>query len=228
MIFSWMETTPSNYSKIRKDDMMIKFDNVKVFNFENSIRGMRHPLQSYDKSDSYYNENNEFILGANDLDLAVRLRKAGSDHRKYLRQIFVSVDITAPLYFFKEFDTYKVSTTSNSTSTMHTIHKKPFTIDDFSFDKCNSELALQTINTIIDNLNVLREQYLATNDKKYWYELIQLLPSSFEQTRMCTLNYETLINQYYARKSHKLDEWRIYCKEFISNLPYANDLIIID
>ena len=224
-----METTPSNSYKIRKDDyIMIKFDRIEVSNFPNAIYGMRHPLQSYNKSDSYYNENNEFVLGANDLDLAVRLRKAGSDHRKYLRQILVSVDITAPLYWWKEFDTYKVSTTCNSTSTMHTIHKKPFTINDFSFDKCNSELALQTIITIIGNLNVLREEYLTTNDKAYWYELIQLLPSSFEQTRMCSINYETLINQYYARKSHKLDEWRIYCKEFISKLPYANDLIIID
>ena len=208
--------------------IMIKFDNIEVLNFPNAIRGMRHPLQSYNKNDSYYKENNEFVLGDNDKALAVRLAKAGSDHRKYLRQIFVSVDITAPLYWWKEFDTYKVATTANSTSTMHTIHKKPFTIDDFSFDKCTSNVALETINTIIDNLNVLREQYLATNDKKYWYELIQLLPSSFEQTRMCTLNYETLINQYYARRSHKLDEWKIYCKDFIGNLPYANELIIID
>ena len=212
----------------RMNYIMIKFDNIEVLNFPNSIRGMRHPLQSYDKRDSYFKENNEFVLGDNDKALAVRLAKAGSDHRKYLRQIFVSVDITAPLYWWKEFETYKVATTSNSTSTMHTIHKKPFTIDDFSFDKCTSDLALQTINTIIDNLNVLREQYLTTNDKKYWYELIQLLPSSFEQTRMCTLNYETLINQYYARRSHKLNEWRIYCKEFISKLPYAKELIIID
>lgn len=228
MIFLWVETTPSNSSKIRKDDyIMIKFDRIEVSNFPNALYGMRNPLGSHNKSDSYYNENNEFILGDNDKALAVRLAKAGSDHRKYLRQIFVSVNITAPLYWWKEFDTYKISTTSNSSSTMHTIHKKPFTIDDFSFDKCNSELALQTIITIIGNLNVLREEYLTTNDKAYWYELIQLLPSSFNQTRMCTLNYETLINQYYARKSHKLDEWRIYCKEFIANLPY-NDLIIID
>lgn len=212
----------------RMNYIMIKFDNIEVLNFPNAIRGMRHPLQSYNKNDSYYKENNEFVLGDNDKALAVRLAKAGSDHRKYLRQIFVSVDITAPLYWWKEFDTYKVSTTCNSTSTMHTIHKKPLAIDDFSFDKCTSDVALETINTIIDNLNVLREQYLATNDKKYWYELIQLLPSSFNQTRMCTLNYETLINQYYARRSHKLNEWRIYCKEFISKLPYANDLIIID
>ena len=212
----------------RMNYIMIKFDNIEVLNFPNAIHGMRHPLCSYNKSDSYYNEYNEFVLGANDLDLAVRLAKAGSSHRKYLRQIFVSVDITAPLYWWKEFDTYKVATTAKSTSTMHTIHKKPFTIDDFSFDKCTSNVALQTINTIIDNLNILREQYLATNDKKYWYELIQLLPSSFNQTRMCTLNYETLINQWHSRKSHKLDEWNIYCKDFIANLPYANELIIID
>ena len=207
---------------------MIKFDKIEVSNFPNAIAGMRHPLQSYNKADSFYNENNEFVLGDNDKALAIRLAKAGSDHRKYLRQIFVSVNIVAPLYWWKEFDTYKVSTTANSTSTMHTIHKKPFTIDDFSFDKCNSELALQTIITIIGNLNVLREEYLTTNDKAYWYELIQLLPSSFNQTRMCTLNYETLINQWHSRKSHKLNEWKIYCNDFIANLPYANELIIID
>ena len=124
---------------------MIKFDNIEVLNFPNAIQGMRHPLCSYDKRDSTYNENNEFILGDNDKALAVRLAKSGSDHRKYLRQIFVSVDIVAPVYWWKEFETYKVSTTSNSTSTMHTIHKKPFTIDDFSFDKCTSNVALQTI-----------------------------------------------------------------------------------
>ena len=207
---------------------MIKFDKIEVSNFPNALYGMRNPLESHNKSDSYYNENNEFVLGDNDKALAVRLVKAGSDHRKYLRQIFVSVNIVAPLYWWKEFDTYKVSTTANSSSTMHTIHKKPLAIDDFSFDKCTSDVALQTIDTIIDNLNVLREQYLATNDKKYWYELIQLLPSSFNQTRMCTLNYETLINQWHSRKSHKLDEWKIYCKDFIANLPYANELIIID
>ena len=207
---------------------MIKFDKIEVSNFPNALYGMRNPLESHNKSDSYYNENNEFVLGDNDKALAVRLVKAGSDHRKYLRQIFVSVNITAPLYWWKEFDTYKVSTTANSSSTMHTIHKKPLAIDDFSFDKCTSDVALQTIDTIIDNLNVLREQYLATNDKKYWYELIQLLPSSFNQTRMCTLNYETLINQWHSRKSHKLDEWKIYCKDFIANLPYADELIIID
>ena len=209
----------------------MKFENIRVYNFEHALRGMRNPKESYHLIDSefgiaptddvikYCAENDcdvwdvilytsgdysEYaVVGPRDLQLAQALIQGGPEHRKFLRQIFVTVDITAPLYWWKEFDTYKVGTVSNSTSTMHTIHKKPFTIDDFSFDKCNSEVALQTIITIIDNLNILREQYLATNDKAYWYELIQLLPSSFNQTRMCTLNYETLINQYYARKSHK-------------------------
>ena len=195
--------THSNILKLeRMNYIMIKFDKIEVSNFPNALYGMRNPLESHNKSDSYYNENNEFVLGDNDKALAVRLAKAGSDHRKYLRQIFVSVNIVAPLYWWKEFDTYKVATTANSSSTMHTIHKKPFTIDDFSFNKCTSNVALQTINTIIDNLNILRKEYIATNEKAYWYELILLLPSSFNQTRMCTFNYETLINQYYARKSH--------------------------
>jgi hypothetical protein len=167
-------------------------------------------------------------IGENDLDLAQRLVRAGSDHRKFMRQIFVSMDITAPLYWWKEFDTYKVGTTANSCSTMHKIHAKEFTLDDFSHEHLFQDDEMQTntdvLEFVIDALNFAREDYLKTKDKRYWWQLIQLLPSSFNQLRTVTMNYENLLNMYHARKNHKLDEWREFCK-VIETLPYAKELI---
>jgi hypothetical protein len=206
---------------------MIKLEKVSVMNFENAIRGARNPMNSWDRMDSHYDENNNFILGDNDLSLATRLRNAGTaDHRKFLRQIFVSVDITAPLYWWKEYDTYKVSTVANSTSTMHKIHSKPFKLDDFSHEHL-TDYGLEALKKLI---KVLEDFRLWHNDdmgnpKKEWYNIIQLLPTSYNQMRTCTLNYETLINIYKSRKNHKLDEWREFCK-WIETLPYSKELII--
>lgn len=194
-------------------------------NLENAMRGARNPLNSWARSDSYYDENGQYILGENDLGLAKRLARAGSDHRKYLRQIFISVDVTAPMYWWKEYDTYKVATVANSTSTMHKIHSKEFSRDDFSLDKLDED-SMAFFDTIIEKLEELRLKYTETKDKQYWYDIIQLLPSSYNQMRTCSLNYETLINIYYARKGHKLDEWHTFC-DFIKTLPYAKDLIMI-
>lgn len=204
---------------------MLKVERISVMNLENAMRGARNPLNSWARSDSYYDENGQYILGENDLSLAKRLARAGSDHRKYLRQIFVSVDITAPMYWWKEYDTYKIATVANSTSTMHKIHSKEFSREDFSLDKLDED-SLAFFDTIIAKLEELRLKFIETKDKQYWYDIIQLLPSSYNQMRTCSLNYETLINIYYARKGHKLDEWHTFC-DFIKTLPYANDLIII-
>ena len=203
---------------------MIKVSNVSVMNLENAMRGARNPLNSWARSDSFYNEAREYILGPNDLDLAKRLCKAGSDHRKFIRQILVSIDITAPLYWWKEYDTYKVATVANSTSTMHKIHSKPFELDDFSCDHMTQE-TLQFMQTVVDQLEIIRNRYMVDKDKKHWYDLIQLLPSSYNQLRTCTLNYETLTNIYNARKNHKLEEWHTFC-DFIETLPYAKELIL--
>jgi len=165
------------------------------------------------------------VIGEIDLSLAHRLAVSGSDHRKYLRQVFVSVDITAPIYWWKEFDTYKVGTTANSTSTMHRIHSKDFSRDDFSTDHM-TEGALGALDNIISFLEESRIKFTETKDKKYWYDIIQLLPSSYNQMRTVTLNYENLINMYYARRSHKLDEWHTFC-DWIRSLPYASELILI-
>ncbi len=205
---------------------MLSVNNTYVMNFEGAIRGARNPMNSWNRSDSYYDENGNYILGENDLSLAVRLRRAGSDHRKYMRQIMVSVDITAPLYWWKEFDTYKVGTVANSTSTMHKIHSKEFTRDDFSCDKCSAE-ALAMLDTLIAHLEKTRLIYNEEKDKSYWYDMIQLLPSSYNQMRTVTLNYENLVNIYYARRNHKLDEWHVFC-DWISSLPYAKEIIICD
>jgi hypothetical protein len=206
---------------------VIKFENTNVMNFDGAIRGMRNPLNSWNKSDSYWNNGRRtYHIGENDLDLARRLIKAGSDHRKFLRQIFVSVDITAPLYWWKEFDTYKVDTVSNSCSTMHKIHAKEFTIDDFSYDHCKDDPIVE--NYIIATLRILnraREQFLQTNDKAFWWDMIQLLPSSYNQKRTVTLNYETLRNIYGSRRNHKLDEWSIGFMKWIDSLPCAEELI---
>ncbi len=204
---------------------MLKVERISVMNLENAMRGARNPLNSWARSDSYYDENGQYILGENDLGLAKRLARAGSDHRKYLRQIFISVDVTAPMYWWKEYDTYKVATVANSTSTMHKIHSKEFSRDDFSLDKLD-EYSVAFFDTIIAKLEELRLKYTETKDKQYWYDIIQLLPSSYNQMRTCSLNYETLINIYYARKGHKLDEWHTFC-DFIKTLPYAKDLIMI-
>ncbi len=203
---------------------MLSVKNAEVMNFKNAVRGARNPMNSWARSDSYYDENGNYILGENDLSLAVRLRKAGSDHRKFLRQIFVTVDITAPLYWWKEYDTYKVATVANSTSTMHKIASAPFDLSQFSCDKMD-EGTLAVMRIIIDKLEELRLKFLETKEKQYWYDMIQLLPSSYDQMRTCTMNYETLINIYHARKAHKLDEWHVFC-DFISTLPYARELII--
>ena len=205
---------------------MLSVKNAEVMNFKNAIRGARNPMNSWARSDSYYDDEGNFILGENDLSLAVRLRKAGSDHRKYLRQIFVTVDITAPMYWWKEYDTYKVATVANSTSTMHKITSAPFELSQFSCDKMDED-TLSVMNLIINKLEELRQKYITTKDKQYWYDIIQLLPSSYDQMRTCTMNYETLINIYHARKAHKLDEWHIFC-DFIKTLPSARELIVCE
>ncbi|MDO4324951.1 MAG: hypothetical protein Q4E24_02755 [bacterium] len=205
---------------------MIQLERTSVMNMENAIRGARNPMNSWHRMDSYYNENGDYILGPNDLDLAVRLRKAGSDHRKYLRQIFVSVDITAPLYWWKEYDTYKIATVANSTSTMHKIHSKPFSIDDFSHDHLTDD-SLAFMEQIVAKLEEIRLRYMKDKNKTDWYDMIQLLPSSYNQMRTCSFNYETLVNIYYARKNHKLAEWHTFC-DWILTLPYAKELIVAE
>lgn len=203
---------------------MIRLERTSVMNIENAVRGARNPMNSWHRMDSHYDENGNYILGPNDLDLAVRLRKAGSDHRKFLRQIFVSVDITAPLYWWKEYDTYKVSTVANSTSTMHKIHSKPFSMDDFSTDHLTAD-SLAFMETVVEKLEQVRLKYMETKSREDWYDLIQLLPSSYNQMRTCSFNYETLVNIYYARKNHKLAEWHEFC-DWIETLPYGKELII--
>jgi hypothetical protein len=198
---------------------MLKTERVSVMNFDNALRGMRNPMNSWEKSDSYFDENGTFVVGEADLALAGKLARSGSDHRKYLRQIFVSVDITAPLYWWKEFDTYKVATVANSTSTMHKIHAKPFSRADFSTDHMDGE-TLAKFDGVIAFLEELRQKYMENKDKQYWYDMIQFLPSSYDQMRTVTLNYETLTNIYYARRNHKLDEWREFCK-WIERFPYS-------
>ena len=205
---------------------MIKIERSCVMNLENAIRGARNPMNSWARMDSSYDENGNYILGENDLDLACRLAHAGSDHRKFLRQIFVSVDITAPLYWWKEFDTYKVGTVANSCSTMHKIHTKPFERDDFSCDRLD-EKGLDALDTLIAYLDCERLRFYDNNaDRQPWHNMIQLLPSSYNQMRTVTLNYENLINIYYARKSHKLAEWHTLC-DWIKSLPYAENLILV-
>ncbi len=204
---------------------MLKVDKICVMNMENAIRGARNPLNSWARMDSEYDENGDFILGENDISLAHRLAVAGSDHRKFLRQIIVSMDITAPLYWWKEFDTYKVGTVANSTSTMHKIQAREFTRDEFSCDRLSDD-ALRVLDGLISYLEAERLRFLETKDKAHWHNMIQLLPSSYNQLRTVTLNYEVLINIYYARRYHKLGEWHVLC-EAIEKLPYANELILV-
>lgn len=205
---------------------MIKIERGCVMNMENAIRGARNPMNSWARSDSFTDAEGNFVFGANDLDLACRLAHAGSDHRKFLRQIIVSVDITAPLYWWKEFDTYKVGTVANSCSTMHKIHSKPFERSDFSCDKMDDG-ALAVLDSVIAYME--GERLAFCDDKKNkqaWFNIIQTLPSSYNQMRTVTLNYENLINIYYARRFHKLDEWHVLC-DWIMTLPYAQQLIAV-
>lgn len=223
---------------------MIKFENTEVMNFEGAIRGMRNPMNSWENGDSHFCDedcphvmngtepalecNNglyDFCIGKNDLGLMKRLIKAGTDHRKFLRQILVSVDITAPLYWWKELDTYKVGTVANSCSTMHKIHEKEFTLDDFSCEHlCDN--SLRVLQTVIDTLNLERRNFKITRNKFKWWQMIQLLPSSYNQKRTITMNYEVLRNIAESRKNHKLDEWRVGFMGWIKSLPYAEDLIL--
>lgn len=202
---------------------MIRVESIETWGFEHAVRGMRNPMNSWERSDSYWThyEGNraEYILGDNDLKLMTQLAKAGTEHRKYLRQIFISMDIVAPLYWWKEFDTYKVGTVANSCSTMHKIHSKRFDMSDFSFDKLESPVALIAAHDVVNGLNVIRDRYLSTKDKQDWYELIQLLPSSYNQRRTVTMNYENALTIIHQRSNHKLDEWCELC-EVLSELPY--------
>ena len=204
---------------------MLKVERISVMNMENAIRGARNPMNSWAKMDSHYDEKGNFILGENDLSLAHRLAVAGSDHRKFLRQIIVSMDITAPFYWWKEFDTYKVGTVANSCSTMHKIHANPIKRDDFSCDRM-TEAAICQLDSLIAFLEWERVKYNETKDKAAWHNIIQLLPTSYNQMRTVTMNYEVLINIYYARRHHKLAEWHVLC-EAIEGLPYAKELILV-
>lgn len=205
---------------------MLTLKNTSVMNFENAIRGARNPMNSWGRMDSHTEPDGSFVFGPNDLDLAMRLAKAGSDHRKYLRMVFVSVDVTAPLYWWKEYDTYKVATVANSTSTMHKIHSKPFSMDDFSCDHM-TDGTKKFMETVVAELENIRLRFKETKSKDDWYDMIQLLPSSYNQMRTCTFNYETLINIYRARKNHKLAEWHTFC-DWVETLPYAEQLITFE
>lgn len=197
---------------------MIDIEKVEVFGWESSIRGLRNPLNSWDKSDSKYVDA-YYLIGENDLDLMKRLVKAGTDHSKFMRMINVTFDITAPLYWWKEFDTYKVGTVANSCSTMHKIHAKEFALDDFSHEHLNP-LSINILTNTIKHLNTERLIYIESKNKSDWWQMIQLLPSSYNQKRTVQLNYEVLANIYKSRKDHKLDEWREFCK-WIETLPYS-------
>ena len=207
---------------------MIKIEKTETFGWESAIRGMRNPLNSWTKSDTHFNwEVGKIVIGENDLNLMKRLSKAGSDHAKFLRMINVTCDITAPLYWWKEYDTYKVGTVANSCSTMHKIHAKEFTIDDFSHEHLFYDEVMQTntdvLEFVIDALNFARADYLRTNDKRYWWQMIQLLPTSYNQKRTVQLNYQVLKNIYFSRRNHKLDEWHTLC-DWIEGLPYFKEI----
>lgn len=217
----------------------MKIENVETWGFEHAIRGMRNPMNSWSKSDSFYDDIDDgnglqYFIGDNDIKLMKSLIAAGPEHRKFLRQIFISVDITAPLYWWKEFDTYKVGTVSNSCSTMHKLKDTPITKDCFEMSGCNIPLVLNTIKKtsdfwywLIQALEHLRQKYVETNDKKYWYELIKLLPESWLQKRTITMNYENAYSMWQQRKCHKLDEWSsMFCNEFIIELPHFKELFI--
>lgn len=205
---------------------MLKIERDAVMNLDGAIRGARNPMNSWAKSDSYYDENGKFVLGPIDIDFGHRLAVSGSDHRKFLRQVFVTVDITAPLYWWKEFDTYKVGTVANSTSTMHKIHAKAFERDDFSHDRLD-EGGLALLDATVAYLEAERQKFLADKENRQpWHNMIQMLPSSYNQMRTVTMNYENLINIYYARRNHKLAEWHTLC-DWILTLPCAKEWICI-
>ena len=198
---------------------MIKLERTSVTNFDNAMRGARNPMNSWGRYDSYYDEDGNFVFGPNDLSLAKRLCKAGTDHRKFIRMIFVTVDVTAPMYWWKEYDTYKVGTVANSCSTMHKIQAKEFTLEDFSTDHL-SQTNLIIMKMVVDALNNARLDFLGQKDKRDWWQMIQLLPSSYNQKRTVQLNYAVLKNIYHARRNHKLDEWHTFC-HFIESLPHS-------
>ena len=233
----------------------MKFENIRVYNFENALRGMRNPLASWKKIDSefgvrprievpegavitheYENGLCEYAkIGPNDMGLAKRLIAGGSEHRKFLRQIFVTVDITAPLYYFKEFDTYRIGVTENSTSTMHKLASTPITLDCFELGDYSPELDMiddvplgLRVDSFLNDLEQMRQKYLMTNDKCYWKELVRWLPNGWLQTRTVTMNYENLLSMYHQRRNHKLTEWSIDFINFIKSLPYASDFLIPD
>ena len=225
----------------------MKFENTEVWGFEHSLRGMRNPKNSWNRSDSYQSDftndgKNGFVIGENDMKLAQTLIKAGNEHRKFMRQIFVSVDITAPLYWWKEFDTYKVGTVANSTSTMHKLATTPITLDCFEVDDYDRNLSLadnpkdddglDNISTfeedIIYVLENIRQKYLETKDKRYWKELVRWLPESWLQKRTITMNYENVRNMYFQRRNHKLTEWSESFIKWVESLPYAEELIMYD
>ena len=224
---------------------MLKIENTEVVGWEAAIRGMRNPMNSWDKSDSRFDSYDDCgdcahcnlrfdecpaqQIGSNDLDLMTRLRNAGTDHRKFMRMITVYLDITAPLYWWKEFDTYKVGTVANSCSTMHKSHEKEFALEDFSIEHLNDDRSAEVSNLewfeyLIIHLNRDRRKFIETKDKQYWWQMIQLLPSSYNQRRTVMLNYEVLANIYKSRRNHKLDEWHTFC-DWIESLPYS-ELII--
>lgn len=198
---------------------MIKIENISVSGWEAAIRGMRNPMNSWDRSDSH-----GFLIGGADRKLMHKLAKAGNEHAKFRRMLNVTMDITAPLYWWKEFDTYKIGTVANSCSTMHKIHEKEFTLDDFSVEHLYTN-NLETFGMIISALNESREVYLQTKEKEDWWQMIQLLPSSYNQRRTVQLNYEVLNHIYHQRKNHKLDEWREFCDYILKTLPYSEELI---
>lgn len=202
---------------------MISLSNAVVFGWHSAIMGMRNPMNSWAKSDSVFYNDFSCQIGQNDLDLMEKLIKAGTEHRKFLRMLHVQMDIEAPLYWWKEFDTYKVGTVANSCSTMHKIHSKEFTVDDFSHEHLD-RFSTEVLGWTIKALNGSREDYMKSKSKDDWWQMIQLLPSSYNQLRTVDLNYEVLLNQYFQRKDHKLDEWRIYCEQ-IKCFPYLNDFI---
>lgn len=202
---------------------MISLSNAVVFGWHSAIMGMRNPMNSWPKSDSVFYNDFSCQVGQNDLDLMKTLIKAGTEHRKFLRMLHVQMDIEAPLYWWKEFDTYKVGTVANSCSTMYKIHSKEFTVDDFSHEHLD-RFSTEVLGWTIKALNGSREDYMKSKSKDDWWQMIQLLPSSYNQLRTVDLNYEVLLNQYCQRKDHKLDEWRIYCEQ-IKCFPYLNDFI---
>lgn len=202
---------------------MIKIENVEVIGWQHAIRGMRNPMNSWAKSDSIVDYYGNMCVGYDDLKLMNKLSKSGTDHRKFMRMITVYIDIIAPLYWWKEFDTYKVGTVANSCSTMHKIHAKEFTIDDFSCEHL-SDVNTSMLRGIVDRLNIARKEFVKNKNKIDWWQMIQLLPSSYNQKRTVMLNYEVIANMYHSRKNHKLDEWRDFCS-WVESLPYAKELI---